>query len=130
MSVAWATSSMSSSHGTVTDCCTEELKTKGWKIARSGPTTWTTQHEQRAVDPSCVVKQKEQGSAHTESEKLQFKIWCVWTLRCGHCGVVRRNTDTKEGHAGKQRPCTSTVMKAVSQPKSQLRTRARSLDHV
>ena len=38
--------------------------------------------------------------------------------------------DTNESHKGKQRCCTSAVLKARSQPKSSLRTRARSLDHV
>ena len=93
MSVAWADSAMSSSHGTVADCRNEELKTKGWQIAKSGPTTWTTQHEQREVDPPCVIKQK----AHT----LKVRGPRARCGECGHCGVVRENTDTKESHESK-----------------------------
>ena len=86
-SVACADSAMLSSHGTVTEDPSNELKTKGWQIGRSGPTTWTTQHEQRAVDPPRVIKQKEHGCAHTESEQPQGKTRCVRALRCGEGGT-------------------------------------------
>ena len=56
MSVAWVDSAMSSSHGTVTDCRDEELKTKG------------TNRRNR--------------EAHTRKVR-SCRMWCVWTLRCG-----------------------------------------------
>ena len=39
VAAAWTDSAMWPSHGTVTDCCTEEQKTKGCQNAKSDPTT-------------------------------------------------------------------------------------------
>ena len=52
-----------------------ELNASGGVGRQASSHHMTTQGPQRAIDQPCVIKCRNQGSAHKEGEKLQCKMW-------------------------------------------------------
>ena len=82
---------MWSSHGTVIDYRNVELKTKKCQNRKRDPTTWTTEHEPRAVDLPCRVTV---GQRSEDRKRLQGKMRCeqiLWTDKTDRVKMVQCN---------------------------------------